>query len=234
MSELFAFVVSFGEPRFQEFYDFLMKAVPPMIKKKVWWKSVRRRGWQIRLRWVDCAARLRLLTSATGGRMNSQRYRAPERLSPAVNLDWKVVTFPRSRAGIGYQIPTNEIALNALKTLHKRSPDGTGPVIRKPSGLELKSAWKWFEESCKKAGIVDLRLHDLRHTFATRLRRHKVPLEDIAALLGHDLKKNSMTARYAHVDLDVLREAVATLVKNQSDTKTDTPPVLAFPVANAG
>src|SRR5580704_6097524 len=29
--------------------------------------------------------------------------------------------------------------------------------------------------------------HDLRHTFGTRLRRNGTPLEDIAALMGHDL-----------------------------------------------
>jgi integrase len=106
-----------------------------------------------------------------------------------------------------------------------------GAVIRKPSGLTLPSGRKWFENCCAKAGILDMRLHDLRHTFATRLRRNRVPLEDIAALLGHDLKKHSMTARHAHVDLDVLREAVATLVPKpaeKTDTKTDTAAVVVF------
>ena len=79
---------------------------------------------------------------------------------------------------------------------------------------------------------MDLRPHDLRHTFATRLRRNKVPLEDIAALLGHDLKKHSMTARYAHADLDVLRQAVDTLVSS-TGTKTDTGTIVEFPKAEA-
>lgn len=151
---------------------------------------------------------------------------------PAVNMDWKIVTFPRSKAGVGYQIPLNQVAMDALNKLLERSPEGkVGPVIRKPSGLELQSCRKWFEESCKDAGIVDLHPHDLRHTFATRLRRNKVPLEDIAALLGHDLKKHSMTARYAHADLDILREAVNTLV--ETSTNTDTASVVEFPRAEA-
>jgi hypothetical protein len=58
-----------------------------------------------------------------------------------------------------------------------------------------------------------------------------VPLEDIAALLGHDLKKHSMTARYAHVDLDILRQAVDTLVV--TGTQTDTPTAVEFPNAKA-
>jgi integrase len=150
----------------------------------------------------------------------------------AVNMDWKIVTFPRSKAGVGYQLPLNSVAMDALNKLLERSREGkVGPVIRKPSGLELQSCRKWFEESCKEAGIVDLHPHDLRHTFATRLRRNKVPLEDIAALLGHDLKKHSMTARYAHADLDVLREAVNTLV--ETSTNTDTGTVVEFPRAEA-
>jgi integrase len=150
----------------------------------------------------------------------------------AVDLDWKIVTFPRSKPGPGYQVPLNQVAMNAVEKLLERSPGGkVGPVIRKPSGLELRSCRKWFEKSCEKAGIVGLRLHDLRHTFAARLRRNKVPIEDIAELLGHDLKERSMTARYAHVDLDVLREAVDKLVPKigeQTDRKTDTGNVVAF------
>jgi integrase len=150
----------------------------------------------------------------------------------AVNFDWKVVTFPRSKTGSGYQVPLNQTAIDALKELLERSPDGkVGPVIRKPSGLELASCRRWFEKSCAEAGIIDLHPHDLRHSFATRLRRNKTPLEDIAALLGHDLKKHSMTARYAHADLDVLREAVNTLVG--TGTKTDTAPIVEFPKSEA-
>jgi len=150
----------------------------------------------------------------------------------AVDLNWKVVTFPRSKAGEGYQVPLNETAVAAFEELKKLSPDGTGSVIRKPSGIVLQSCRKWFEQSCKKAGITGLRPHDLRHTFGTRLRRNRVPLEDIAALMGHDLETNRMTQRYAHADLETLRSAVATLVskpaqtETQTGTKTGTSPVL--------
>ena len=117
--------------------------------------------------------------------------------------------------------------MDALNVLLARSPEGKkGPVIRKPSGLELQSCRKWFEKSHEDAGILDLHLHDLRHTFATRLRRNKVSIEDIAVLLGHGVKQHSVTARYAHPDLDRLREAVDTLV--QSDTKSSTGTVVAF------
>lgn len=151
-----------------------------------------------------------------------------------VNLDWKIVRFPRAKAGLSYEIPSNDVALAALKKLRERS-DGTGPVIRKPSGRELHSCRKWFEKCLERAGIANFCWHDLRHTFASRLRRAGVSIEDIADLLDHRIPGLRMVTRYAHGDAEKLRAAVATLVQTdtQSDTKTDTSPVVEFPKAKA-
>jgi integrase len=146
-----------------------------------------------------------------------------------VSVDWKILQLKRSKGGRGYSVPLNSAAIDALAVLRERS-DGTGAVIRKPSGLEIYSCRKWFEACLKKAAIQDLCWHDLRHTFGTRLRRNGTPLEDIAALLGHDLGRNAMTARYAHADIGRLRAAVDSLVR--TDTKTDTPAVVEFPAAH--
>lgn len=150
----------------------------------------------------------------------------------AINFDWKVVSFPRSKNGSSYMVPLNQVALDALKVLLKRSPDGTGPVIRKPSGIELHSARKWFEACLKAACITNFRWHDLRHSFATRLRRAGTSIEDIRELLGHGTK--SVTERYAHADMTTLAAAVAKLVpKTETGTNTDTPSVVEFPRAEA-
>ena len=59
----------------------------------------------------------------------------------------------------------------------------------------------WYRAR-KEAGIEDVRLHDLRHTFASHAVMSGVPLPIIAKLLGHS--RCSMTLRYAHVhDKDV-------------------------------
>jgi len=129
----------------------------------------------------------------------------------AVDLNWKVIQLPRSKAGRGYPVPLNKVALAALAVLRKRSVDETGPVIRKPSGLAIYSSRKWFAACCEKARIADLCWHDLRHTFGTRLRRNRIPLEDIKQLMGHALGADEITLRYAHADIDNLHEAVATL-----------------------
>ena len=156
-----------------------------------------------------------------------------------VNLDFRVVSFSRSKAGAPYRVPINDAALAAFKKLRERC-DGTGPVMRRPrpqkrnagrAGREVFSCRKWFETCLEKSGIENFCYHDLRHTFATRLRAAGVSIEDIRYLLGHGAK--SITERYAHPDLTTLRAAVAKLdrAKTETDTKTDTSAVLQFRTA---
>jgi len=146
-----------------------------------------------------------------------------------VDLKWRVLSLPRAKSGPGYQVPLNKIALAALQVLRERS-DGTGAVIRKPSGLEIHSCRRWFENCLAKAKIEDFCFHDLRHTFASRLRRNGVAIEDIARLLDHGIPELRITLRYAHCDMDRLYKAVATL---ETVTKTDTSPVVEFRKAEA-
>jgi integrase len=152
-----------------------------------------------------------------------------------VNLDFRQVTFTRSKSGKYYRVPINDTALAAFKKLQERG-DGTGSVIRKPrptktrsEGRELFSSRRWFEACLAEAKITDFHFHDLRHTMGSRLREANVQHEDIGYLLGHGTK--SITMRYAHPPMDLLRAAVAKLDRKpqtQTDTKTDTPTVLQF------
>jgi site-specific recombinase XerD len=71
-----------------------------------------------------------------------------------------------------------------------------------------------------EAQIKNFRWHDLRHSFASRLRMRGAPLEDIADLLGH--KSLTMTRRYAHLGPNKLHAVVSLL--RPSDTTSDTSP----------
>ncbi|MDE0050902.1 MAG: tyrosine-type recombinase/integrase [Rhodospirillales bacterium] len=57
----------------------------------------------------------------------------------------------------------------------------------------------------KRAGLDDVRIHDLRHSFASRALALGEPLPMIGKLLGHT--KIQTTARYAHLAMDSVREA---------------------------
>jgi len=66
-----------------------------------------------------------------------------------------------------------------------------------------------FHRVCEALGIVDIRLHDLRHPFGTWLRQQGFELDVIASQLGHrDLR---MTKRYARIASAQVRQAVAGL-----------------------
>jgi integrase len=60
-----------------------------------------------------------------------------------------------------------------------------------------------------KWGSTDIRFHDLRHTFATRLVQAGVELYKVQRLLGH--KSPMMTQRYAHHYPESLRDGVEVL-----------------------
>ena len=57
----------------------------------------------------------------------------------------------------------------------------------------------------RRAALPDVRLHDLRHSFASTAIMHGIPLATIGKLLGHALPES--TARYAHLADEVIADA---------------------------
>lgn len=85
---------------------------------------------------------------------------------------------------------------------HRQSTKLNGPndfIIHEPDGRSADAAvirqrhWR----ACKKAGLRKLRVHDLRHTFASHFVMNGGSLHDLQALLGHS--SSMMTQRYAHL-----------------------------------
>jgi site-specific recombinase XerD len=73
---------------------------------------------------------------------------------------------------------------------------------RRPHIYDLRTP---FERTCIAAGIEGLRIHDLRHSFATLALQGGASLYDVSKLLGHS--DVSMTQRYAHMADDSLQTA---------------------------
>jgi integrase len=69
--------------------------------------------------------------------------------------------------------------------------------------LNLRRPWMGVR---KGAALEDVRLHDLRHSFASVLVSSGASLPLIGALLGHS--NPATTSRYAHLQIDPLRDAV--------------------------
>jgi len=71
---------------------------------------------------------------------------------------------------------------------------------------------KYWTTTCDRAKVVDLHFHDLRHTFATRLKAMGIGMEVREALLGHKLP--GLITYYAHDSAEwrgMLRQAVTAL-----------------------
>ena len=69
----------------------------------------------------------------------------------------------------------------------------------------LVNVWHAWQRICKTTGIEGLRVHDLRHSYASQLVSTGHSLSLIGALLGHTQPQT--TARYAHLFDDPLRKA---------------------------
>lgn len=82
-----------------------------------------------------------------------------------------------------------------------------------------------FSDWTREAGLDDLRFHDLRHDFATRVRRAGAGLDVVASLLGH--ASLQMSARYAHLDDGAIRAAAAAVTLRQ-------PPAIVAPALPPG
>ncbi len=82
-----------------------------------------------------------------------------------------------------------------------------------PSPLDLSRPIGYMEKAWQKAtratGLQDLRIHDLRHCYASAMLAQGASLAELAELLGHS--NFEMVKRYAHLDSGRLRERVKTM-----------------------
>lgn len=104
-------------------------------------------------------------------------------------------------------IPINQTVLDILKSKSKIRHI-SGYVFTSQAGIKIiaSNLLRVYYDARKKAGLEDVRFHDLRHTFATRLVQAGVDLYIVAKLLGH--KDIRMTQRYAHHNTESLRHGV--------------------------
>ena len=94
-----------------------------------------------------------------------------------------------------------QVLLNApARAILERQPRSNSPYVfpsPRDSGRPLRSDLPLWYAVRREAAIEDVRLHDLRHTYASHAVLQGVPLPVVSRLLGH--KHPSMTLRYAHV-----------------------------------
>lgn len=162
-----------------------------------------RRGEALGLRWEDVdfnAAEIRVRCQLQRIRRNLQlgpvKTRAGRRELPLLLLVREALTEQRER-----QLAARKQAGDLWQE--------TGLVTTTRTGrpVEPRNLVRSFERICDSSGLRKIRVHDLRHTAASLLKKLGVPARDAMVILGHS--RISVTQEvYTHVDDESRREAL--------------------------
>lgn len=124
------------------------------------------------------------------------------------NLRWEWVQEPRlmlpdSKTGAKI-IYLNRQAVKVIASIPDRKSTGlVFPSVR-DANRAIKLGMYW-PDIRNRAALPDVRLHDLRHSFASTAIRDNISLMVIGKLLGHALAET--TSRYAHLSDEVIADA---------------------------
>ncbi|HKQ06697.1 MAG TPA: site-specific integrase [Blastocatellia bacterium] len=121
-------------------------------------------------------------------------------------IDWQrnLIVVTNTKTGLDRLIPMTEAVKDLLVGLWREADRSKAHVFDDNTDRASEA----FRRLAARAGLVDFKFHDLRHTFATRLAPHTDAFT-LAALLGH--KTLAMTARYTHPTDDGKRRAIVAL-----------------------
>ena len=117
-----------------------------------------------------------------------------------------------TKSGRRRSIPINSLAREALirhMSFRAERCPASPWVFCSSAGERIQDVKTSFHTACRRAGIEDFRIHDLRHTCAAWLVTSGVTLFEVKELLGHSTV--TMTERYAHLAPFKVKEAVARL-----------------------
>ena len=157
--------------------------------------------------------RLAMLTGARRGEVTGAKW---------TDVNWKHRLIRLSDGKTGARtIYLSEPAIAILKALPRTgeyiiaAPRGTGQY------KQLTKAWIKVREM---AGLPDVRLHDLRHSFASTGAAHGMTLQTIGRLLGH--KRITTTMRYSHLASEQVAAAndqIGSIISGAIDKAATTP-----------
>jgi integrase len=118
------------------------------------------------------------------------------RRSEILNLRWenlsehqRILSLPDTKNGTRRDIPLSKKAMHVIGDL----PSNEASIFP-TSDYAVRHAW---DRLVKRAGIIDLRFHDLRHEAISRFFEAGLSVPEVALISGH--KDFRMLARYTHL-----------------------------------
>lgn len=142
-----------------------------------------------------------------------------------------------SKSGKARYVPLSDGALQILEAVRTEqmswpkdaNPGGwVFPNIK--TGKPFESIFRSWDTARIAAGLPEVRMHDLRHSFASMLVNNGRSLYEVQRILGH--AQIQMTQRYAHLAQHTLLEAANTAGNSLGDMFT-TKPLAPLKVVNS-
>lgn len=147
-----------------------------------------------------CMVALFLL--CTGARLNEALQAKWSQIETANHL-WRIPA-RNSKSKRIRSVPLNQSALDILRQLRTEG-NCEYLFVSSKTGERMKYIHKVWHRIRAKAGLSDLRLHDLRHQYASFLVNSGRSLYEVQQILGHS--SPVVTQRYAHLSTKSLQEA---------------------------
>lgn len=141
------------------------------------------------------------------------------RMSEIQTLRWEYVKkdrieFPDTKTGA--RIVPIGASVHAVLASIPRTPDNPWVIAGRFPGTHIGNLQNPWSIIRARAGLEDVRIHDLRHSFASRALALGESLPMIGKLLGHTQVQT--TARYAHLAQDAVRDAATRVAESLGDT----------------
>ena len=164
------------------------------------------------------ALRLLLLTGARKSEILKARWEN-------IRLDLRLLIVPLSKSGKARHILLSDAALSVLHAIPRTSGNpwlfpGHAP------GKPLSDLYLFWNALRRELGLADVRIHDLRHTFASFLVNAGHSLYEAQKMLGHGDPRT--TIRYAHLGQASLLAAAETVSGVLLSPKTPTTQASSF------
>lgn len=138
---------------------------------------------QCRNPWVKPAFLFALTTGMRRGEVLSLKW-------ANVDLEARTAFLPITKNGHPRSVPLSPQALSVLRELPQREEDLVFPI----STNSLRLAW---ERVKRRAGVEDLRFHDLRHEAISRFFEQGLSVPEVSLISGH--RDPRMLFRYTHL-----------------------------------
>jgi integrase len=120
------------------------------------------------------------------------------------DIDWDVrelsIPMKNTKTARARTVPISNRMLVELEAMWKATDQNPDEMV-----FGLKDVKRSFDGARNDAGVPDVRIHDLRHSYASRLAKNHMPVAEIARTLGHATLE--MSYRYINSDKDTLERA---------------------------